>query len=45
MAANMIGAPVQILICAIGTMQMILINPEIVKKGGSLSDGGGVPEP
>lgn len=35
MAANMIGAPVQILICAIGTIQMILINPEIVKKEGA----------
>ena len=35
MAANMIGVPVQILICAIGTMQMILINPEIVKKEGA----------
>lgn len=35
MAANMIGVPVQILICAIGTMQMILVNPVILKKEGA----------
>ena len=35
MAANMIGVPVQILICAIGTMQLILVNPVILKKEGA----------
>lgn len=35
MAANMIGVSVQILICAIGPMQLILVNPVILKKEGA----------
>ena len=35
MAANMIGVPVQILICAIGPMQLILVNPVILKREGA----------
>ena len=35
MAANIIGVPVHILICGIGTMQLILVNPVILKKEGA----------
>ena len=35
LAANMIGASKRILVCAIGPMMLVLVNPEIVSKEGA----------